>query len=89
MYKIIGIMDYKLVLINANQLTLTLISQPSWVTAFEKVKFPGSTVCPPKGSKTAFNHDLVNAEIASLDLNVRKEMVEMQLNCYRLERSRA
>ena len=42
-----------------------------------KASFPRVTVCPPAGSNTAFNIDLVNAGKDTLDKNTRKELVEL------------
>ena len=39
------------------------------------VKLPGITVCPPKGSHTALNYDLIRAKNITLDNKDRQEMI--------------
>ena len=40
----------------------------------EELDFPIVTVCPPKGSNTALNHDLMKADNESLTANDRKNL---------------
>ena len=40
----------------------------------EELEFPIVTVCPPKGSNTAINHDLMKADNESLTENDRKNL---------------
>ena len=42
-----------------------------------KVVFPSVTVCPPQGTNTVLNSDLQKAENATLDKNVRDELVKL------------
>ena len=39
--------------------------------------FPIVTVCPPKGSHTALNYDLVRAENVKFNLTVRNELIDL------------
>ena len=41
------------------------------------VKLPGITVCPPKGSHTALNYDLIRARNITLDDKDRQEILKM------------
>ena len=41
-----------------------------------KVQFPDVTVCPPEGSNTALNHDLVHVGNATVNMTVREELAE-------------
>ena len=43
----------------------------------KEAKFPRVTVCPPLGSNTAFNQDLMKAHNNTLDKSVRLELVDL------------
>ena len=44
------------------------------------VKLPGITVCPPKGSHTALNYDLIRTKNITLDNMDRQEMINIAVN---------
>ena len=44
------------------------------------IRLPGITVCPPKGSHTALNYDLVKAENITLSKEDREEMFNVALD---------
>ena len=45
------------------------------VLPISAVKLPGITVCPPKGSHTGLNYDLIRARNITLDYKDRQEMI--------------
>ena len=42
-----------------------------------EVPFPGVTICPPLGSNTALNYDLMTAENISMDEDIRNELIKL------------
>ena len=45
------------------------------ILPISRVKLPGITVCPPKGSHTGLNYDLIRARNITLDNKDRQEMI--------------
>ena len=45
-----------------------------------KVPFPEVTVCPPPGSNTALNHDLMTAGNITIDNETRTYLLEMAIS---------